>query len=232
MTRVHVICEGQTEETFINKVLAPYFEPKGIYLYPSLIGKPGHKGGNFKIERFTQDLEKRLLRDPTAYCTCLFDFYGLPEKFPGKASAISKATTQKKSEELLSLLGNHLRGHLGPEAMNRFIPYVQMYEFEGLLFSSPKGLAEAIDKPDLIVRFQEIRNEFPTPEDINNSPETAPSKRMEALFPGYEKVIHGTLGALQIGLEKIRQECSIFNQWLCQIERLAPEADPAKQGTK
>ena len=204
MIRVHVICEGQTEETFVNDLLAPYFEPKGIYLLPSLIGKPGHKGGNFKIERFVMDLQNRLLKDGSAYCTCMFDFYGLPEDFPGKSEAMEKMTANLKSAEFINHLQNHLIFKLGKEPLSRFIPYVQMYEFEGLLFSSPELLADALDTPNMLEKLKQIRNKFITPEDINNSPQTAPSKRLASLYPEYQKVIHGTIGAMNIGLNKIR----------------------------
>ncbi|MGC8451942.1 MAG: DUF4276 family protein [Cylindrospermopsis raciborskii] len=78
MIRVHIICEGQTEESFVSDVLVPHFSQKGIALYPSLIGKPGHKGGNFKIERLLDDVRNRLKGDTWAYCTTMFDYYGLP----------------------------------------------------------------------------------------------------------------------------------------------------------
>ncbi|WP_240867086.1 DUF4276 family protein [Cylindrospermopsis raciborskii] len=61
MIRVHIICEGQTEEDFIKEVLRPHFSQKGIAVYPSLIGKPGHKGGNFKIERLLNDVRNRII---------------------------------------------------------------------------------------------------------------------------------------------------------------------------
>jgi hypothetical protein len=50
MIRVHIICEGQTEESFVSDVLVPHFSQKGIALYPSLIGKPGHKQGVFILQ--------------------------------------------------------------------------------------------------------------------------------------------------------------------------------------
>ena len=95
MTRIHVICEGQTEELFVNEVMADIFTPKGIYLYPSLVGKPGHKGGRFKFERVLHDVKSRLLDDTSAYCTTFFDFYGLPEEFPGKSQSRSLGILNK-----------------------------------------------------------------------------------------------------------------------------------------
>ena len=79
--------------------------------------------------------------------------------------------------------------------MRRFIPYVQMYEFEGLLFSDTLALAKGVNQGRLVDRFKIIRDQFDTPEEINDSPETAPSKRILNLFPEYDKPLHGSLAA-------------------------------------
>ncbi|MDO7897443.1 DUF4276 family protein [Pseudomonas citrulli] len=222
MIRVHVICEGQTEEMFINEVLAQTFHYLDIYLTPSLIGKPGHKGGNVRFERLLTDLEKRLLGDRHAYCTTFFDFYGLPEEFPGKADANGKDTMDGKANCLLNAMMEKLQLKLGEDALRRFIPYVQMYEFEGLLFSCPKGLATGINQPALEDKFLHIRNAFDTPESINNSPVTAPSKRLLKLYEGYDKPLHGSLAAIEIGLPAIRLQCRRFDEWVRRLEGLAP----------
>lgn len=222
MIRVHVICEGQTEEMFVNEVLAETFRLKDIYLIPALIGKPGHKGGNVCFERLLTDVENRLLGDRDAWCTTFFDFYGLREHFPGKLEANTKGSMDEKAECLLLAMTNQLQEKLGQNAMRRFIPYIQMYEFEGLLFSNPENLATGISQPTLIEPFQKIRNNFETPESINNSVATAPSKRIQQLFNGYEKPLHGSLAAMEIGLTAIRQECARFNSWLNRLEALQP----------
>jgi len=220
MIRVHVICEGQTEEMFINEILLDLFNPKGIYLFPSLIGRPGHKGGNIRYERLLTDVRARLLNDNTSYCTTFLDFYGLPTDFPGKQDANTKTNSESKAACLLSALKDALQADLGDEPLRRFIPYVQMYEFEGILFSDIQALAKGICQEALAPRFNVIRNKFDTPEEINDSPETAPSKRIQKLFPGYDKPSHGSLAAIEIGLEAIRRECPLFNGWLKQIEQL------------
>lgn len=97
-----------------------------------------------------------------------------------------------------------------------------MHEFEGLLFSDATKLGSGIGRPDLSPHFQAIREQFATPEEINDSPLTAPSKRIISLLPSYEKPLMGTLAVLEIGLDAIRQECPLFRAW---IERL--EAWPA-----
>jgi Domain of unknown function (DUF4276) len=217
--RVYVVCEGQTEELFVESVLSDFFVARNIYLTPRLIGKPGHKGGNFRFERLLTDL-RNLLGDSKAYCTTLFDFYGLPSSFPGKERAQLMMTGKDKAQAVVQSLMARLEQEMGADSLRRFIPYIQMYEFEGLLFSDCNRLALAIGQPELAMELQRIRADFDSPEDINDSKITAPSKRLTSLYPIYDKPIHGSLAALEIGLTKIRAECSLFDGWLLQLEKL------------
>jgi hypothetical protein len=93
-----------------------------------------------------------------------------------------------------------------------------MHEFEGLLFSDCAGFSRGIGRPALEGEFRKIRDQFTSPEDINDSPDTAPSKRVIALVPGYAKPLFGPLAAMEIGLVRIRQECPHFDHWLTQLE--------------
>ena len=96
----------------------------------------------------------------------------------------------------------------------RFVPYVMMHEFEALLFSDCEGFARGIDRPEAAVSLQAIRDGFASPEEIDDSPETAPSKRVESLVSGYQKPLMGALAALEIGLGAMRRECPHFGAWL------------------
>ena len=221
MIRVHIICEGQTEETFVNNALVEYFSLRGIALFPSLVGKPGHKGGNFKEERLLVDVRTRLAGDSEAYCTTLFDYYALPPAFPGKSKSSIVSSSEEKSKIVCNELAIVIESKLGSNIGKRFIPYVQMYEFEGLLFSDPQKFARGIDQPSLTQQLSNIRNSFASPEDINDSPQTAPSKRIKSLVPGYQKPIMGLIGIKEIGLDVIRRECKLFNAWLQALEQLA-----------
>jgi len=227
MKRVHIVCEGQTEEMFVKELLYPPFLSKGLCLIPVLIGKPGHKGGNFRFERLLADVRNQLMGDSTAFCTTFFDFYGLPNEFPGKTAAAGKAHSQEKAQIVCDAMVEKLTGKLGDDAMHRFIPYIQMYEFEALLFSDPDGLARGVNCSDLSDDFSKIRNSFDSPESINDSPRTAPSKRICSKVSGYEKPIYGSLAALEIGLPVMRQECPLFDAWLTRLEGLADEGDIA-----
>lgn len=221
--RLIVICEGQTEARFIES-LNSYFAPKGVFLAPRLLGKPGHKGGRVNYQRMFTDIRNILLSDTTCCCTSFFDFYGLDADFPGKAEATPLNDPVEKRKILLENLVQRLVEGIGEEPLRRFIPYVQMYEFEGLLFSDPQALVEAINQPRLLPAIQNIRDGFDTPEHINDSPNTAPSKRIGRLFASYQKVIHGALTVDRIGLDRIRQECPLFSGWFDSLEALAVAA--------
>lgn len=221
MIRVHIICEGQTEETFIKNLLYEPFLSKNICLYPSLIGKPGHKGGLVNFNRLLVDIRNRLLGDVNSYCTTFFDYYGLKEDFPGKSESANYESIEEKADVICRKLIEQLGASIEPNAMKKFIPYVQMHEFEGLLFSDPHKFATGICEVDLSMEFQRIRNQFETPETINDNRLSAPSKRILSLFPKYEKPIYGSLAALDIGLDTIREECKLFNNWLNQLENLS-----------
>lgn len=225
MRRVHVICEGSTEETFVNELLLPLFKSRNISLCPALIGQPGKKGGNVTYKRLLDDVRNRLLGDRTAFCTTFFDYYGLPSDFPGKLQAKRFSNPQDSAAEVCSVLTRFLEQEIGTNSIRRFIPYVQMHEFEGLLFSDPASFAKGIEEPTLQSEFARIRRQFITPEHINDGPNTAPSKRVLALVSSglpYEKSTLGTLAALEIGLPRIRQECPLFDAWIAKLEDLTP----------
>jgi hypothetical protein len=207
---------------FVKELVAKLFGKKNIFLLPSMIGRPGHKGGNFRVERLLFDVERRLLEDVSSFCTTFFDFYALSAGFPGINEAGRQRNIADKAVCVQTALREWFERKIGEEAVRRFIPYVQMYEFEGLLFSDPEKLAQGIHKPGLAVEFDAIRRQFPTPEDINNNYETAPGKRIGKLCPGYKKPINGLQVAAEMGIETIRRECRLFDSWLKRLEALSP----------
>ena len=101
----------------------------------------------------------------------------------------------------------------------RFVPYVMMHEFEAMLFSDCERFAEGIGEPELAPKFQEIRDKFASPEEIDDSPHTAPSKRIESLLPGYKKPVLGIWAAEGIGLKKNPVGMSAFSQLVGAVGR-------------
>ena len=96
-----------------------------------------------------------------------------------------------------------------------------MHEFEGLLFSDPDQFAQSLGEPDLAPRLRAIRREFRTPEDINDSPDKAPSKRILNLYRGYRKPVDGVLAMQQLGLDTVREACPLFDAWIAALEQQA-----------
>jgi len=68
--------------------------------------------------------------------------------------------------------------------------------------------------------LKEIREAYQTPEHINNSEQTAPSKRILNLYPSYQKVSDGTIIAETIGIEKMMKECPHFRKWIDRLSHL------------
>ena len=213
MTRLSVHAEGQTEESFVNEVLAPHLCERGFRSVDALL-----LGGIGSWKATRQDIVDHLKEDPNSFATTMVDYYGMPASWPGrKAGSGLGATGKAKAVE--DALAKDVGTTMGPRFDGRrFIPYVAMHEFEALLFSDCNRFGKAIGRPQLAARFQGIRDDFPTPEEIDDSPKTAPSKPVVALVPGYRKPLFGTLAALEIGLCRMRRECPHFADWLARLE--------------
>ena len=228
MARLLVHVEGQTEEAFVNKLLAGHLLGKGYEVVSArILGNArlrNQRGGIRSWPSSRRDIVAHLKEDPSCIATTMVDYYGLPQQgqgaWPGR-SALTGPESAGKAMAVERALMDDLVAEMGPEFdPRRFVPFVIMHEFEGLLFSDCTGFSRGIERPELEAEFRLIRNQFATPEDINDSPDTAPSKRVIDLIPGYRKPLLGVLAATEIGLPRIRQECPHFNEWLVQLESL------------
>jgi Domain of unknown function (DUF4276) len=226
MARILIHVEGPTEETFVNEVLRPHLYRQGYTnVSARLVGNArlrDRRGGIRAWSAVRKDIIHHLREDPACLATTMVDYYGLPQAgdraWPGRAEAGNRLFPQKAATVENALLGDICLGMGEDFNPNRFIPYVMMHEFEGLLFSDCGRFSSGIGRPELAAHFQAIRSQFASPEEINDSPITAPSKRVEALVAGYEKPLMGTLAALEIGLDPIRRECPHFGEWLSRME--------------
>lgn len=218
MSRVYIVVEGQTEESFVTQVLGAVLWPSNVYPIPILLGG---MGGRPIYPRVRKDILVLLKQERTAYCTTMVDFYGLGAGYPGAPVVVGMPPLEKvrRLEEAMKADIVAEVPELRPDV--RFLPYLQLHEHEALLFSDPEALARGIYQPSLEPSLRQIRNAFPTPEDIDDSPATAPSKRINALYPGYRKPLHGTLAALTVGIESMRAECPHFRQWVEWLQTLA-----------
>ena len=217
MTRLFLHVEGQTEESFVNEVLAPH-----LYSYGYTMVVPRPTGGIKPWPSAKRDILRYLKQDAGCIVSTMVDFYGLPQSgsgsWPGRKNANNAQYPEKArtvEEDLLSDVCLDMGKNFNP---SRFIPYVMMHEFEAMLFSDCAAFSRGIGKPILASQFQAVRNAFANPEEIDDSPQTAPSKRVEKLVPGYTKPLLGTLAVFEIGLEAIRRECPHFGCWLGRLE--------------
>lgn len=220
--RVHV--EGQTEESFVNQVLAPHLYSLGFTdVSARLLGNArqrARRGGVRPWSTARKEILNNLHGDPGCFVTTMVDYYGLPSAWPGRSEAHLRPLSERAASvkaELLADVRQNMGSSFNPE---RFVPYLMIHEFEAMLFSDCRRLADAIGQPDLASKFQAIRDRFANPEEIDDSPWTAPSKRIERLDPGYQKPLSGTQAALTIGLDAIRAACPHFDGWLKRLESL------------
>ncbi len=215
MSRLYLLVEGQTEEAFVNELLLPHYTRQGLYLIPIIVStSPGHKGGVVSYAKIRPQIEKLCKQDTAAHVSTLFDLYALPSDFPGKASADYPAmgSGRQKAEFLEAALANDV-------GQRNFIPNLLVHEFEALLFVRVEAFAEWTDDDRVLEPLNAI-SATTAPEDINDSPQTAPSKRILAAMQGYQKTLHGPLIACDIGLDEMRAACPHFAQWLERIESL------------
>lgn len=215
--KVYVLVEGQTEEGFVKNILRQEM-PEGLYLEPVIVAtKRVNTGGKFKggVPSYPKVREEvmRLLRDSGAkMVTTMLDFYGLPTTFPGRANpqgSNAQARVRFVEESWDSDISNM-----------RFKAYLSLHEFEALLFCRPEEIADTFTKPTLLSALRQIRNNFPTPEEINDDPATAPSARLQNLYPRYSKPFFGSLIASRIGVNLMLQNCKHFATWVSFLRSL------------
>ena len=211
MKRVNIFCEGPTEETFVNRILKSSFATKEVYL------KAIPVRGVSKYSILKKRISDLCKNDKEAVVTTMLDYYGIPFETPGIKESQGISDIYEKIQYIEGCIGNDI-------GMKNFIPHLMLHEFETLLFSKPECFADCRNiSAKMIDNLCRIKEEYQNPEKINNSPETAPSKRILKIYPQYDKVIDGTNIAMNIGLYTMRQECRHFNSWIDKLESLHGE---------
>lgn len=226
MARLLVLVEGETEETFVNEVLAPHLYQQGLTgVSAKLMGNArqrNRRGGIRGWPSIGEEIVRHLTTDRSLYVALMVDYYALPSEgdraWPGRFQA-SYQPLPDKATHIVAALQQTIRDAVAAEA-ERFLPYIMMHEFEGLLFSDCRKFAESIGRVDVLDELQKIRDRFPSPEAINDSPETHPSQRIKDLIPEYQKPLYGNIAAIEIGLDTLARECFGFRDWLQKLTAL------------
>lgn len=221
MIRLNVVTEGPTEQSFVYNVLREHLASLGVFAFTRCVETSRHKakvyrGGLLDFRRAQRDLERWMRQDqhPEVHFTTMFDLYALPKDFPkfDEAKALAKpADRVQRLEEAMAEAIPH----------PRFIPYIQLHEFEALVLADASKLgAVYLQHAGAIRNLSEMASRFLTPEDIDDGEQTAPSKRIIAQIPEYDKVESGTIVTQRIGLTTLRARCPHFNDWVGRLARL------------
>ena len=227
MVRLYLFAEGQTEQTFADNIVKPHLAQYDVFLDKIILiahsrkkGK-AHRGGSGygDYQPMRDDILRFLKQEKgtNVFFTTMIDLYAIHHNLPGLAEAeIMRQNPMKRVEFLEKSFADEINDR-------RFIPYIQLHEYEAYLFSDPTCFESLYDNcSDEVEELKTISDSYETPELINDSKETAPSKRIIAQFPDYKraKSTVGPLLAESIGLEVIRNKCPHFNSWLSRLELL------------
>ena len=226
---VEVVVEGQTENAFVKQVLAPYWSVRGIFVeapvyrtHVDMRSGTIHKGGDIRFTRLMRQLGSLLRQRRDTIIANFVGFYGI-RQWP----ALDKIQTGQTPEYISQTLCHAAKEeicHIYPEnnPQKRYFPFIAVHEFEALLFSDANILSKNLNIP--LAFIENVLTECANPEAIDNSPQTAPFKRLETWTNGsYIKKIKGISLAQAIGIDKMRNACPNFDEWLKSIEALQEE---------
>ena len=224
MMRLHILCEGQTEEAFVNRVLRPHLATKNVFASAQCIPRKKntnarkYKGGWISYQATKRALLSWMNFDPDAWFTTMLDLYAIPGDFP----RIDDSKIIFDPHGRITFLEEVFADDILSSGIRRFTPYLQLHEFEALIFADASKLDwEYLEHDDQIARLIALANDKGDPELINDHPETAPSKRIFKEIPEYAKVKSGPLVADKIGLPVLRARCKHFGAWLDRLETLS-----------
>jgi hypothetical protein len=230
MKRLYLTVEGQTEQAFAVDVLQPHLSAFNVFVTkPRLTGPHGRRGGRIPhggmLHTFVHvlaDMQRWLLEDRSseARFSMMVDLYSLPHDVPGHAQAMAHADPYAQVATLEAALAEAVKDQ-------RFIPYLQVYEFEALLLAAPEKFAELFEHRERQIAMLIAECEpFASPELIDHGQHTHPKARIKRYLADYDENVDGPLLAHAVGLHLIRQKCPHFNQWLTKLENLDQERSP------
>ena len=224
MTRLYLTVEGQTEEAFAMSVLRPHLATFNVFLHaPRFAGPHGRRRGRIprggllqKFQYTMADIERWLKEDRSsdARFSMMVDLYHLPHDFPGYDEGMSKPSGWQQAAALEQSLAAALRDA-------RFIPYLQVHEFEALVLSDPRQIASLYEvrATELEALCEECRT-YKSPEEIDHGQHSHPKYRIQQRVPAYDENVAGPLICESIGIPVLRRNCPHFAEWLSALEQL------------
>lgn len=213
MKRLEIIVEGVTESDFVTQVLAPYLESLGLIeaycVCPIIIRThPNHRGGMSKYTHLRSDILSCLSScDKDLTVSMMIDFFALPSNVPRPQNYNSLKTDYDKVKAIEQCIFDDIDDY-------RFIPYIQLHEFEALLFASKVGFDYCYENDPRALLLKKIVDSYDNPEEINTSPSGAPSKRILAIIPEYQKGYDGNVIMIENGIDVVIAKCPGFRKWI------------------
>ena len=227
MAEIVALVEGETEQTFVRDQLAAHLALNGSTIWPVLPGRQRRHGGVKKWEVARQDIF-RLLR-AGRYCTTMFDFYAMPNDWPGRNAASTLPWQTRASYVGAAMLADVTAAMSGSFNPAQFLPYVQLHEFEALAFADVEKLASVVSalgnwSPARVAKqFSDILEASGDPEAINDGYDTCPSRRISTIVPAFRKRVHSPIVTARIGIAALRVRCRHFASWLASLESLGQQ---------
>lgn len=224
MNELVVIVEGETELAFVRNLLGAHLPLHGTVAWPVLPGRHRRHGGVKKWDVARQDIIRTLKEG--RYCSTMFDYYALPNDWPGRVESCVLEWSQRASRVEDAILKDVCREMGDGFNPKYFIPYIQLHEFEALAFADVKSLASVVSpltchsNDGLTEKFGEILKTAGHPEAINDGYDTCPSRRISGIVPAYKKRVHGPIVTERIGLDVLRGKCTHFATWLQRLESI------------
>jgi hypothetical protein len=227
MKNLQIIVEGSSEENFVNDVMVKHFASLNIFIsvrkirtgWDRLNNKPA-KGGLLKYSKFRNDVLRWIQSDngrTNTFYTSFIDLYAFPKD--NESPYTMNIQQISNPYQKISALEEAIRKDINH---SNFIPYVQLHEFEALLLVDPDRLLGMY--PDAQTGIARLKKDIgnTNPEEVNESYQTAPSKRITKYLPAYEgqKAQVGPLVAEDIGITELKNKCSHFNEWITKLENL------------
>ena len=217
--RLVFIVEGDCEEYLINSKVIPY-----LYLHLNgdsmwtmnaqkiVTSRKAHaRGGNVGYSYLKADIKRTAVQNNgNTFITTFLDFFRLPNDFPGYDTHDIDAIESAMAADNENI-------HL--------IPYIQKFEFETLLFSDRNALETVIDDQKGMKAVDGILSAYPNIEDINSSPEKAPSKRLQSIFR-YNKTADSSMVLDSMDINTILDKCNRFKCWVNRLVQLINKYSP------
>lgn len=225
---LNVLCEGQTEERFVKNVLRDYLAGRNIVTKCQLLSTNRRRNVRGGINSYVQVLQDLRLwhrtnagkRNEEHFYTTMIDFYALPTDFPAYSEAMRVMDVYMRVEKFEEALEKDVD-------VPNFIPYIQLHEYEALVFCGLDFLLEQYARADKAVReLRKVLDGFSgNPETINGGWETAPGRRItKALADAnyqYNKPNSGAYVAERVGMAELRERCRHFDGWIRRLDKIA-----------